>query len=250
MGSQGLTSGRLAAFQSDVFASGLDLGRCEIIRNLGVYKAADAATIRQGMLVKLDASGELVACNSAGEKALGVAKWNKVTLGLLKIADEAWIAPANGATTALSRANVSNVTLRAAVGHAGTRLGEFTVDAATGVITNDDADASTFVEGTTYYATYNSEMTETDYRFQGKNFFNNMDDATIAEGRMSVIQGPGTIFTTEYASGNSTAMTIGAPVYTTTGGQFTAVAGGANSIVGHVIQLPTAADPFLGVTLA
>ena len=70
MGAVGLNSPRLGAFQSDIFAHGLDLGRCVILQDTGIWKAADAAVFEAGMLVAQDANGEIIA--AAGRPVLGV----------------------------------------------------------------------------------------------------------------------------------------------------------------------------------
>lgn len=243
-------SPRIAAFQSDMFATGLDLKRCEILRNPGQYKASASATIRQGMLVALDANQELIPAVS--NNVLGAAKWNKMTVGKSANVDEAIVL--TGTTAAnLARANVSNVAVRSATGQGGTLYTvttDYTVNATNGTITRVALGAIT--SGQTVYVTYTFDMTAADYRFQGRNFFNDNDDVTVAEGRLAIVQGPATLYTMEYDTSRSYSLTgAGASLYC--GGNTVALAGlltnnsAEGRFVGRVIQLPTSADPYLGV---
>lgn len=246
-----VNSPRLEAFQSDTFATGLDLKRCEITRNLGVYKASEGATIRQGQMVALNASQELVVADSNGVR--GVARWNKALLGKSLNVDEP--VTLTGTTTMnLARPNVSNVSVRSAPNQGGTVYTgggtDYTVNTTNGTITRVALGA--IPSGDTVYVTYTYDMTESDYRFQGKNFFNTNDDVSPAEGRLAIVQGPATIFTTEYDTSRTYALTgAGASLFcggTTAGleGLFTNNPA-EGRYVGRVIQLPSAADPFLGL---
>lgn len=251
MGSIGNT-GRLGAFQSDVFASGLDLGRSEINRDLGVFKAADSATILQGQMVSLDANQELVLADAT--EVFGVAKWNKAQLGTSVNYDEASIV-AYGQTVNLARGNVSNLVVRAAPngGAAIPALNNYTLSAANGTLTWDNPPTGTNApaDGATVYVSYTFALTTNDYRFQGLNFFNTLDDVTISEGRLTIVQGPALIFTTQYTNVEATPFTVNAPLYcggANAGeeGLFTTDSSSAD-FVGHVVQVPTADDPYLGV---
>lgn len=249
MGSIGNT-GRLGAFQSDVFASGLDLKRGEIIRDAGYFKASETAVIEQGQMVSLDASQELVVAN-AGD-VVGVAKWNKVSLGTAVNVDEA-VVVSFGGVTQLKRANVSNVAVRAAA-NGGTDIpatNNYTLSTANGTLTWDNPTSGTAApaNGATVYVTYTFALTEMDYRFQGKNFFNTNDDVSIAEGRLTIVEGPAKIFTTQYVT--SDIFTVNDALYcggdvAGEEGLFTVVPTNSE-LVGHVMQPPTAADPYLGV---
>lgn len=250
MGSIGNT-GRIAAFQSDVFASGLDLGRSEVIRDLGIYKAAEGATILQGQMVSLNADGELVLADALD--VFGIAKANKAPLGTSVNVDEA-ITVVYGGVTQLARGNVSNLAVRAAA-NGGTLIPEtdnYTLSAANGTLTWDNPATGTPApaNGATVFVTYTYDLTATDYRFQGLNFFNRLDDVGgLSEGRMTTIQGPATVFTTQYVS--SDVFAVGAPLYCggNVAGQeglFTITSTNAE-LVGHVVQAPTASDPYLGL---
>lgn len=247
MGSIGST-GRLGAFQNDVFASGLDLGRCEIHRDMGVFKAASNATILQGQMVSLNSDGELVLAD-AGD-VFGVAKWNKATLGKSVNVDEVATVVAGGVTN-LARGNVSNVRVNTAVNGGGTLVsaaGDYTLSVANGTLTWEASPAEV-TNGQTVYVTYTFDLTASDYQFQGLNFFNQLDDVTVAESRLTVIQGPALIFTTQYDT--SEVFAVNAPVYCggdTAGeeGLFTTTSTNSE-LVGHVVQPPRADDPYLGI---
>lgn len=249
MGSIGNTP-RLAAFQSSAFATGLDLGRCEIIRNLGVYKANGLAIIRQGQMVAMNAAEELILAVS--NNVLGVAKANKMLLGKSLSVDEPLVLTGVVASN-LKRGNVSNVAVRSAPDMGGTLyvVGvDYTVNAANGQITRTGG--STIPSGSTVYVSYTYDLAQADYLFQGLNFWNSNDDATIAEGRLTVVQGPATLFTTEFDTSRTYTLTgAGASLYC--GGATPALAGlftnnaAEGRYVGRVMQLPTASDPYLGV---
>jgi len=277
MGSIGNT-GRLAAFQTDVFNTGLDLGRCEINRNLGVYRANDNAAIRQGQVVCLDANGELIlpvngSAPTTGTRVMGIAKWNKLPgTGAAKMIDE----PINlgagplPAIVNLSRtAGVSGLTIWSAPGQSYTAGNTQYVNGATGYtfVANGTVTApggSLIPLATTVFASYTFDMTQNDYDFQGRNFWNTLDKATVAENRMTVIQGPATLFTCEYFSNDTWAEND--PVYTIdpagasfilgqggSVGQVTNVPTGAGNplgqVIGRCIQVPSVNDPFLGFVL-
>ena len=249
MGSIG-NSGRLAAFQSDVFASGLDLGRSEITRDLGVYRAADSATILQGQMVSLDANQELVLADAT--EVFGVAKWNKAQLGTSVIVDEASVV-AYGATVSLARGNVSNVVVRTTPNGSTVipATNNYTLSTANGTLAwgNPPTGTNAPADGATVYVTYTFALTTQDYRFQGLNFFNTLDDVTISEGRLTVIQGPATLFTTQYDTAQTYAVNNDLYVGGTTAGLeglFTNQSS-EGTYVGKVIQPPTAEDPYLGL---
>jgi hypothetical protein len=254
MGAVGLNSPRLGAFQSDIFPRGLDLGRSVILQDVGVWKAAEAADFEAGMLVAHDAAGEVVKCTS--KPVLGVAKWNKTNVYKAVNVDEPISFPASGDTVNLKKPNVSNLQIQDLPDLAGTPYTlttDYTVSAANGTVTHAGGGSSIPV-ATTVYVTYTFELSSSDFDFQGRNFFNFLDDVTIADGRITVITDATILYTTQYDT---------AQVYTLTGvtknlycgGATPALAGlftsdsGEGDFVGHVIQLPSADDPFLGVRL-
>ncbi len=254
MGSLGLTSPRLGAFQSDTFPRGLDLGRSVILQDVGVFKAAAAADFEQGMLVAQDANGEVVKCDS--RPVFGVAKWNKTNTLTGAVIDEAVVFATSGGTTTLTHPNVSNLQVRSAVDFGGSAFaspGDFTLNAVNGVLTHAGG-GSTIPVGTSVFVTYTFQLSSDDLDFQGRNFFNFTDDVSVAAGRVTVITDASVLFTSQYDTSR---------VFTLTGTAKNLHCGGTTAgleglftndpaegeFVGHVIQIPTADDPFLGVRL-
>lgn len=248
MGQLGLTGTQLATFRSDIFATGLDLGNGKLdTLSWGVWQTDPTATIRAGQMVSLNASNLLI--QATGLNVIGVAKWNQMTLGQAVNVDEILIGVFSVAVN-LKRANVSNVAVRSAAGQTGTLFvaggTDYTLNAGNGTITVNPAGAIT--NGQTLFVTYSFALANADYAFQGKNFFNQLDDVQLAAGRLTVIQGPAILFTTEYDTSKTYTMTgVGSDLFCNASGQFTNVV--ANDFVGKVVQLPSATYPFLGIKL-
>lgn len=253
MGSVGLGNNPLlGAFQNSTFATGLDLGRCQIREALGVYVADPAATFQAGMLVSRNASGLVVA--SAGTDVLGVAKWNKATGLLGSKVDEAIVL--NGTTASnLSRANVSNVKVAATAGQgtAYTVTTDYVVNTTNGTVTRNGG--GTIPDGATVYVTYTFQITTQEtYQQQGTNFWNNLDEVSQADNRVTVITDAELIFTVQYDSSRVYSLTgANSNLYAATGGGlaglFTNDTSGSAKFVGRVFQLPTASDPYMGIRL-
>lgn len=247
MGSLGLNGTQLSAFRSDIFATGLDLGRCKCEFIPGVFSADPTAVIRAGMMVSLSTSELLVA--ATGANVMGVARWNQMVLGQAVNVDEVITLPATTAVN-LKRANVSNVAVRSLPNMTGTLYvgggTDYTLNATAGTVTRVGSGAIT--DGQTVYVTYSFALTSVDYQFQGKNFFNSLNDVEQQAGRLAVMMGPALIFTTEYDTSKTYSLTgATSDLFCNASGQFTNV--NANNFVGKVFQLPSAADPFLGLRL-
>lgn len=253
MGAVGLDSPRLGAFQSDIYPRGLDLGRCVILQDTGIWRAAEAASFEQGMLVSQDGAGEIITCVS--KPVLGVAKWNKVSSLHAAQVDEAISFPVANATVNLKHANVSNLQIRDTPdlgGSAYTVTTDYTVSAVNGTVTH--VGGGSIPTATTVYVTYTWELSSRDLEFQGQNFFNRNDDVTIADSRITIITDATILFTSQYDTSRAYTMTgTGKNLYC--GGVTAALAGlftndpSEGDFVGHVIQLPSADDPFLGVRM-
>ena len=189
MGTLGLSGISPAAFRSDIFATGLDMGRFKGEFIPGFWKCNASATIRPGQLVSLNSSNELIL--ATGASVLGVARFKKFTLGLAVNVDEAIVLTGTTAVN-LRRANVSNVQVRSAVQMGGTQYTgggtDYTANTTNGTITRVALGAIT--DGQTVYVTYTFALTAADYQLLGQNFFNNNDDVTVADGRLAVICGP------------------------------------------------------------
>jgi hypothetical protein len=254
MGTVGLSSPRLGAFQSDIFPRGLDLGRSVIIQDIGVFRADDAADFEAGMLVAQNSSGNIIKCTS--KPVLGVAKWNKTNVLKAPSVDEPISFPIAGAVVNLKHPFVSNLQLRSLPNFAGVLYAaggvDYTLNATNGTLTHNGA--GTIPVATTVYATYTYDLQSRDLDFQGRNFHNFTDDVSIADGRVTVITDASLLFTSQYDTSRVYTLTgVGKNLYC--GGVTAALAGlftnnaAEGDFVGHVIQVPTADDPFLGVRI-
>ena len=87
---------------------------------------------------------------------------------------------------------------------------------------------------------------------QGKNFWNTNDEVSQADGRCAVITDAELIFTTQYDTSKVYALTgAGSNLYSSVAqpGLFTSDSASSAKFIGRVFQVPTAADPFLGLRL-
>jgi hypothetical protein len=261
MGSVGLNSPRLGAFQNAIFPRGLDLGRCVILQDIGVFRADPAASFEAGMLVGQDASGNIIKC--VGKSVLGVAKWNKTAFYTAATIDEplSWPTATPTATLLLKHALVTNFQLRSATGLGGVKYVDPTDYTSTnlyanGAITRVNPGATPIPLATTVYATYTYQLASADLDFQGRNFWNFTDDVTIQDGKITVITDASVLFTSMYDTSREDYALTGAGKNLYCAGGVTAAKAGLfttdsaeGEFVGHVIQVPTADDPFLGVRL-
>ena len=263
MGSVGLgNTALLGAFNNRIIAQGLDLGRCQINQALGVYVADPAQTFSAGMIVGMNTTTGLVE-PSAGTAThvLGVAKWNHLLATVATVVDEPQVFPlASSGTFTLNNPNVVNPTggaasIRIWTGLQGTGTQavvstDFTLNAANGVVTA--VSNSTVAAGTTVYVTYAYQVTAANlYATYGENFWNNLDEVSMANGRVTVITDAELLFTAAYDTLQS--YTQNQLLYAATGsglhGLFTNQSTGSALKMGVVFQVPTASDPFLGVRL-
>jgi hypothetical protein len=254
MGSVGLgNNADLGAFLNRLFPEGLDLGRCQIAQSLGVFVADPTNTFRAGMLVMRNSAGLVIP--SDGLDVLGVAKWNHANSLLSTAVDEAVVL--TGTTPSnLKHPSVSNV--RVASGLKGT--GTVFVDTTDYVVVSGNgtvarSGGSSITSGATVYVTYTFAITEQDMlQMQGKNFWNSNDEVSQADGRCTVITDSETLFTTQYDTSKVYSLTgSGSNLYAATAGGkaglFTSDSSGSAKFVGRVLQVPTAADPFLGLRM-
>jgi hypothetical protein len=219
-----------------------------------VFRAADAADFEAGMLVAQDTDGNLI--TAVSRPVLGVAKWNKTNTYTAPVVDEEISFATSGATVNLDHANVSNFQLRDTAEFGGSAYADpadYTISAVNGTVTHAGG-GSSIPLATTVYASYTFELTSRDLDFQGRNFFNFTDDVSIADNRVTVITDSSMLFTSQYDSSRVYTLTgTGKNLYC--GGNTAALAGlftndpTEGQFVGHVIQIPRADDPFLGVKL-
>lgn len=243
-----LTPGRLEAFpQQFPFVNGLDLGRSVIGRALGVYEADPNAVIRAGMLVARNSSGLIIP--AVGADPIGVAKWNKSLFLKAPIVDEPVTLNAE-VVTPLKHALVENVKVTDAAGTPYTLTTDYLLNATNGTVAR--VALGSIADGETVLVTYTFQIAEADLDFQGRNFFNFIDDVTVAQGRITVIQDWSLLFTTQYDTSRVYAVNdkldCGGGVTAALTGLFTNDAA-EGDFVGKVAQIPTATDAYLGVEI-
>jgi hypothetical protein len=226
------------------------------LQDIGTFRAAVAATFESGMLVAQDANGEIIKC--VGKPVLGVAKWNKTLTYTAASVDEAVSFAVSGATATLKHPNVSNFQLRSAKNLGGSLYSgatDYTLTTVNGTVLHLPAPGGTIPVATTVYATYTYELSSRDIDFQGRNFWNQLDEVSVADNRITVITDASILFTSMYDTSRVYTLTgTGKNLYC--GGGVTAALAGLftndaaeGEFVGHVIQVPSADDPFLGVRL-
>lgn len=244
----------ISAFDSKVFPQGLHLSRCRIPMDLGVWEAATAATFRQGQLVSLDSSGQVVLCT--GLNFFGVAKWTKdLGVGNAVAVDEPVVLSGTTVTSlrrgAVVGTSVSNNSIKVSLTAGGAALTnngtDYTVDSlANGTLHRIGGGAIS--DGATVFVTYTYGLTSADMAFQGQNFWNGQDDVTIQGGRVAVVQDFAVLFSTEYVTDRR--YQVNERLYagqtdTEDQGRVTNLSSEGDEI-GRVIQVPTATDPYLG----
>lgn len=237
----GLSSGRVQPSLLPVLAEGLDLTRTIPGRALGVYKAADAASFAAGQVLSRDSNGNMVLCT--GANPAGLAKWNKVS-SLNGIAVDEPIVLTGTNNIPLKHANVAAVKVTNLAGVAYTVTTDYTVNATNGTVAR--VALGGIASGETVLVSYRFAATNNDLDFNGRNFFNLIDDTALAQGRIALIQGLSTIFTAAYDT--SQVYAVNDAIKCGSDGYPTKTGGGA--VIGSVIQVPTASDPYLGFSLS
>ena len=248
-------SPQMEAFRVSSRAIGIDLMRSQYTRNLGIYVSAPAATFRAGMLVQLDSSQQIVI--SDGVHPFGVSKYNKANTLYASVVGE------QITLNALVATNLAHATLWVPGSVGGVRVfnlttgvsytegggSDYAANYTNGTIVRDGA--STIADGETVGVDYQYQVTEAELQFEGRNFWNFLNDVDIQNGKIAIINDWSLIFTTQYDPAQTYAvndtLTAGA-VGDTKQGLITK--GGAGAYVGKVFQVPTADDPFLGVQYA
>ncbi len=252
MGSVGLGNNPLlGAFNNRIFTEGLDLGRCQINQALGTYVADPTNSFRMGMLVMRNSSGLVVP--SDGTDVLGTAKWNHTTALFAAITDEQVVL--TGTTPSnLAHALVSNLRVASAAQGGGTvyaNPADYSENDTNGTITRNGAGA--IASGQTVFVSYTFQIAQSDLvQLLGQNFWNNVDEVSQADGRITVITDATLLFTSQYdTSVNYSVTGAGSDLYASTtvgkAGLYTSSSAGGAKFVGRVFQVPSASDPFLGV---
>jgi len=243
---------RMDAYRVSSLAIGIDVLRSQYIRSLGVYVAEPTAQFRAGQLVQMNASQKVIICD--GTVPFGFAKYNKVNTLYATIVGE--YIQLNGVVPT----NLKHGSLFVPGAAGGVRVGaaltgaaytegagnDYTVNYTNGQITR--VAAGTIVDGSYVYVNYMYLVTDQDLDFEGRNFYNFINDVDIQTGRVTIINDWSLIFTAMYDPSQTysvndqlTAGTVAANLsgYVTKGG--------AGAYIGRVFQPPTATDPFLGI---
>ena len=246
-------SPRREAFRVDIPAVGIDHQRTQPMRAFGDYVANSATTFTAGMLVDLNAAGEVI--RSVGVAPYGWVKYNKTTGFFAAVIGE-YIQLVGVAATNLAHANLRT----AAGGIAGVRVydaaatvftegggSDYTVSYVNGTITR--VAGGTIPAGGFVFVDYQYAMTASEIAVNGHNFWNFDDDVTVQAGKVVVITGPGSIIYTTMYDPHQTydvndLLTAGTTAEVLEG---YVTIGGAGLAVGRVVQVPTPSDPFLGI---
>jgi len=253
-------SPRMEAFRVSTRAIGIDLMRSVYTRNLGTYVSSPVATYRAGMLVELDGQQQIQAAGTDGDTTdcvpFGWTKYTKANTLYATVVDEA--VTLNGVVASnLKHANLWNVSsakgvkVASAAGVVYTETTDYTVNYTNGQVTRVVSGTGP-ADGETVYVTYQYQVTEQELKFEGRNFWNFLNDVDIQNGLISVITDWSIIFTTQYDP--TAAYAVNNKLYA--GSKLTGTAGlvsktlTSNPMVGRVFQVPTADDPFLGIVSA
>ena len=255
-------SGKREAFRVDTIARGLDHTRTTYLKAYGHYVANSATTFEAGMLVALNAAGEVILHAGGDTKPLGVTKYNKDNTISAAISAEPIQFAVAGGTATLAHSNLINhaagstlglrITSTAIGGTDYVQTTDFTYVDTTGVVTHIAAPGGSIPLLTTVYAWYQYDLTVAELQADGLNFYNFSDDVTIQGDKVTVITGQSEIYTTQYNAARAWAINdevspgdLGTDFAQ---GLFDQTSTSTNTaVIGKVIQLPTATDPFLGV---
>jgi len=243
-------SPRREAFRVDVIPQGLDHQRTQPMKCFGDHVAHDGADFLAGMLVDLNATGEVI--RSVGVAPFGWTKYNK---------SNSFFAPVIGEYIQLVGAVATNLAHAGLRSAAGALLGVRVYDIAGTVFTEGVNYAISYVNGTVtrvgagipsggfVFVDYQYALTSQELMDRGGNFWNMLDDVTVQSGKVSVISGPGSIVYTTAFDAHQTydindLLTAGTTAEVLEG---YVTIGGAGLAVGRVVQVPTPDDPFLGI---
>ena len=243
-------SPRMEAFRVSSRAIGIDLLRSQYNRNLGTYVANASTIFRAGMLVSLNAAQEVVLCD--GVAPVGFAKYTKAnTLNAAVVGEQIqltvtnWINLAHGAlwtpgaTGGVRVTDITGVTVY-------TEGVDYNANYVNGQIQRIALGAIN--DGDFVLVDYQYQVTEQELKFEGRNFWNFIDDVTIQGDKIAVVNDWSFIFTTQYDAAQTFAVNDvlnAGTVGNTKAGLVTK--GGGGAYIGRVFQPPTADDPFLGI---
>jgi hypothetical protein len=229
-----------------------------INNDLGVYVADPNATFRAGQVLAQESTGNFTVCDGLGSAPVnvpfGFAKWNKLT-ALTSIYIDfpvvlTGVIVVNLPAAPLFGSSSGFVAVRSAPGQGGTTYVEgtdYTINYTNGTIVRINSGA--IPSGSTNYITFEYPVPAQDLDFQGRNFWNFLDEVTQAQGRVAIITNWTLLFTTVYDPAGTysigLALQVG-DVAAGIAGLLTSKTGGRPTF-GKVFQLPSAEDPFMGI---
>ena len=246
---------QMEAFRVSSNAIGIDMDRSQYSRNLGIYVANATTTFRAGMLVQLNSSQEIEICGNGGAtNPFGFAKYNKTNVLYANIVGEQ-IQLTGLVATNLKHSNlwvrgaadgVRVYNLTTGTSYTEGAAADYTANYTNGQIAR--VAATTIVDGQIVGVDYAYQVTEAQYKYEGRNFWNFTNDVDIQDGKITVINDWSLIFTTQYDVAQTYAvndtLNAGTSADTMSG---LVTKGGAGPYIGKVFQVPTATDPFLGI---
>jgi len=246
-----LTDVRLESFQPSVHHHGIDLTRSQIKNALGMYVADVTAIFRAGMLVQLNSEQKIIICD--GTIPFGFSKYNKTNITYAAIYNE--YLQLNGViSTNLLHPSLLNPSLGggvrvgiASTGTAYTEGSDYTVNYVNGQITRTPA--STITSGGRVYVNYQYQMTNLELEQEGLNYWNQVNDVSVRNNRVSVVNDWSLIFTTAYDPSQTYQVNDSLVAGNAADGLSGLVTKGAKgtAFIGRVFQPPTSSDPYLGV---
>lgn len=248
---------RVEAFQNENFAGGYDHKRSVAQFAFGHYVAAEAATWESGMVVDLDASGNVI--KSVGVAPFGIAKFSKNTGKTAAVVGE-YIQCFHAVATNLKHSNLFDPTAGAV--DTGIRLhngagvvytvgaGHYAVNYVNGTVTTANVGGAP-ADGAFLYVDYAYNVSSTDLARDGLNFWNQANDTTQQGNKCVIVNGRGRIFTSQFYPSDTYAVNgvVNAGVVAD-GLDGLVRSGGAGLAIGKVFQVPTADDPYLGIELS
>jgi len=244
----------MEAFQVSPFHHGLDLVRSQVKNELGMYVADVTAIFRAGMLVQLNSEQKITICD--GTIPFGFSKYNKTNITYVAITDE--YLQLNGfISTNLLKPNLLNPSLGGGVRVAVVKTGEvgvpytegtdYNVNYVNGQITR--AGPTTIPTGSYVYVSYQYQMTNLEIEQEGLEYWNQINDVSIRNNKVTIVNDWSLIFTTAYDPSqtyNVNDQLVAGNSGDGLGGLVTKGAKGT-AFIGRVFQPPTSSDPYLGI---
>lgn len=236
----------------------LDRTRCVPGRKLGTMPVVAATTFREGDVLHWTASGWVISNSKSATVARAIAGCNKATSVIGTVVDEVVVftgtaVPATAEVKTLAHANLTS----SAVAELGVRgvvsttlyvlTTHYTCSTTNGTLTNVVA-PNTITEACYVSYSYTKTMAELETEV-GLPIDNSLDE-TLGSGNATVLDGKCRIVTDRFVPGLVySVLTTANYVYDNGDGRLTSSNAGGAIHLGKVVQVPTAADPYLTVDL-